>query len=318
VPSSVSRRNILRLALAGAGIAATGPALARTGLLDGGGVVQQGVVNGVLSEDAPFAGPSMAKFERDLVVPQVLAPTSTTAATSTSRATRVYDLEHRVSTQQILPAPYPATEIWSYNGTVPGPTIRQTRNGPLTVVRNKNSLPAGHPYSMHLHGSPSQPFYDGHPDDLTPVGATKTYRYPNSQEARTLWYHDHAIHQTAEHVYKGLAGLLPAGPVGRGHRQVRAGCVAVGQVRRAAHGRGHAVPHRRHGRLRRQGSRQPLGQRERRERPGMAQDARRPHPLPLPHAGRVGVAQLQLRALERRADHHDRYRRRTASLRRCR
>lgn len=210
---AVSRRDILRLAMAGAGVAATGPVLARTGVLGGSdGVVQQGLVNGVLSEDAPFAGPSIAKFERDLVIPTVLTPTSTTAATATSRATRVYDLEHRVSTQQILPAPFPATEIWAYNGTVPGPTIRQTRNGPLTVVRNKNSLPAGHPYSMHLHGSPSQPFFDGHPDDLTPVGATKTYKYPNSQEARTLWYHDHAMHQTAEHVYKGLAGFFIQDP----------------------------------------------------------------------------------------------------------
>jgi hypothetical protein len=42
----VSRRNLLRLAMAGAGIAATGPVLARTGLLEGdAGVVQQGLVN---------------------------------------------------------------------------------------------------------------------------------------------------------------------------------------------------------------------------------------------------------------------------------
>ena len=213
LPSSVSRRNLLRLALAGAGVAATGPALARTGLFDSGdGVVRQDAIPGVISGDAPFAGPSVPKFERDLLIPPTLAPTSTTKATRTARATRTYDLEHRVTTQQILPENFPATEIWAYNGMFPGPTIRQTRNGPLTIVRNKNSLPAGHPYSMHLHGSPSQPFHDGHPDDLTPVGSSKTYRYPNSQEARTLWYHDHAIHQTAEHVYKGMAGFFIQDP----------------------------------------------------------------------------------------------------------
>jgi FtsP/CotA-like multicopper oxidase with cupredoxin domain len=205
----VSRRSLIRLALAGAGIAASGPALARTGLLDGAdGAVRADSIPGVVSADAPFPGPTVPKFERDLVIPPTLAPTTSTQATKTARATRTYDLEHRVSTQQILPAPFPATEVWAYNGIVPGPTIRQQRGGPLTFVRNKNSLPAGHPYSMHLHGSPSQPFFDGHPDDLTPVGATKTYKYPNSQEARTLWYHDHAIHQTAEHVYKGLAGFF--------------------------------------------------------------------------------------------------------------
>ena len=209
LPADVSRRGLLRLALAGAGVVATGPVLARTGLLDGGeGAVRQDALPGVVSGDAPFDGPAVPRFQRDLVIPAVLAPTSTTSATRTAKATRTYDLEHRVSTQQILPAPFPATEVWGYNGTYPGPTIKQTRNGPLTVVRNKNSLPAGHPYSMHLHGSPSQPVFDGHPDDLTAVGSTKTYKYPNSQEARTLWYHDHAIHQTAEHVYKGLAGFF--------------------------------------------------------------------------------------------------------------
>ena len=104
LPSSVSRRNLLRLALAGAGVAATGPALARTGLFDSGdGVVRQDAIPGVISGDAPFAGPSVPKFERDLLIPPTLAPTSTLKATRTARATRTYDLEHRVTTQQILP-----------------------------------------------------------------------------------------------------------------------------------------------------------------------------------------------------------------------
>jgi len=29
---------------------------------------------------------------------------------------------------------------------------------------------------------------------------------------RTLWYHDHSIHQTAHHVYRGLAGFFPQDP----------------------------------------------------------------------------------------------------------
>jgi hypothetical protein len=120
LPASVSRRSLIRLALAGAGIAATGPVLARTGLLPGGdGTVRQDVIPGVISGTAPFAGPVFTRFERDVIIPATLVPTSSTAATSTARATRTYDLEHRVTTQQILPAPFPATEIWSYNGTVP-------------------------------------------------------------------------------------------------------------------------------------------------------------------------------------------------------
>jgi spore coat protein A, manganese oxidase len=199
-----SRRSLLRLALAGAGALGTGHVLDRIGALEAnhhGAVLQKGV-GGVINEESPVQGPAVPKFTRDLVVPQVLRPTST------GNGVDSYDLDLRVSTAQILPPPFPPTEVWAYNGVVPGPTIRQTRGGNRTVVTARNSLPAGHPFSLHLHGSPSQPFFDGHPDDLTPPGGSKTYRYPNNQPARTLWYHDHALHQTAEHVYKGMAGFF--------------------------------------------------------------------------------------------------------------
>ena len=35
--------------------------------------------------------------------------------------------------------------------------------------------------------------------------SVKDYRYPNDQPARTLWYHDHGVHHTAQNVYFGLA-----------------------------------------------------------------------------------------------------------------
>jgi FtsP/CotA-like multicopper oxidase with cupredoxin domain len=60
--------------------------------------------------------------------------------------------------------------------------------------------------STHLHGMPSEPQYDGYAGDNTmPGGNWKDYKYPNSCEARTLWYHDHGVHHTAENVYMGLA-----------------------------------------------------------------------------------------------------------------
>ena len=75
-----------------------------------------------------------------------------------------------------------------------------------------NKLPAAHPFlgydpwtSTHLHGSASKPQYDGYASDITKVGQTKRYLYPNKQDARTLWYHDHGVHHTAENAYMGLA-----------------------------------------------------------------------------------------------------------------
>ena len=95
--------------------------------------------------------------------------------------------------------------------TTPGPTIHAKRGTPLTVTQ-ANRLPAAHPFlnydpwtSTHLHGSASKPQYDGYASDITKVGQTKRYVYPNKQDARTLWYHDHGVHHTAENAYMGLA-----------------------------------------------------------------------------------------------------------------
>ncbi len=118
------------------------------------------------------------------------------------------------------------TTLFGYNGSVPGPTIQATQ-GRQVVVRHMNALPAQHPIlgytpwtSVHLHGSASLPQYDGYASDVTmPVGGTredgsvctdgeyKDYHYPNHQQARTLWYHDHGVHHTAENAYHGLAGM---------------------------------------------------------------------------------------------------------------
>src|SRR5215210_7952371 len=78
--------------------------------------------------------------------------------------------------------------------------------------RKVNILPDTHPElgynvwtSTHLHGSCSLPQYDGYASDTTTPGAFKDYRYPNIQDARTLWYHDHGVHITANNAYMGLA-----------------------------------------------------------------------------------------------------------------
>src|SRR4029077_10622122 len=95
--------------------------------------------------------------------------------------------------------------------TTPGPTIHTSRGLPITVLQ-VNALPAAHPFwgyapwtSTHLHGSASKPQYDGYASDITRVGQTKRYRYPNKQGARPLWYHAHGVHHTAENAYMGLA-----------------------------------------------------------------------------------------------------------------
>jgi spore coat protein A, manganese oxidase len=208
-PARLGRRDVFRMGLAVSGALAATPFLDRLSRSkDGAGAVNLLAVAGK-TDDEPGPPPKFPRFSQPFRVPSVLQPSQT------ANGVKLYNLEQRPALQQILPKPFPPTPIFGFNGMFPGPTITQTRGGDLTVVANKNSLPAGNPYSTHLHGSPNQPFYDGHPEDLVRVGATKTYHYPNNEEARTLWYHDHAIDVTARHVYAGLAAFFlhhPAAP----------------------------------------------------------------------------------------------------------
>jgi FtsP/CotA-like multicopper oxidase with cupredoxin domain len=76
------------------------------------------------------------------------------------------------------------------------------------------------PVSPHLHGGEVPSESDGGPNSwFTPGlfpftgpswgidGTDREYFYPNTQEAATLWYHDHALGVTRLNVYAGLAGF---------------------------------------------------------------------------------------------------------------
>src|SRR3954447_3467632 len=135
--------------------------------------------------------------------PPVLTPVFEDASTA------YYELVQQQTQLEILPGL--RTTTWGYNGITPGPTI-MNRRGQAAVVRQINNLPAVHPElrynvwsSTHLHGSCSLPEYDGYASDVTNPGQYKDYHYPNIQDARTLWYHDHGVHITAENAYMGLA-----------------------------------------------------------------------------------------------------------------
>lgn len=68
--------------------------------------------------------------------------------------------------------------------------------------------------ATHLHGGKVHPNSDGwplHPASFesNPFGfpSHRTYVYPNDQRAAMLWFHDHAMDNTAPQVHAGLAGL---------------------------------------------------------------------------------------------------------------
>lgn len=138
----------------------------------------------------------VAPFTLPFRIPPVLNPVRSDSTTD------YYQVKMAKTNVSIVPGL--TTSAFTYNGTVPGPTIKQ-RVGRQSVVRFINDS-VGTPTSVHLHGMASLPQYDGYAEDLTQPGQYKDYIYPNNRAA-TLWYHDHAIHQTARNVYQGLAAF---------------------------------------------------------------------------------------------------------------
>jgi spore coat protein A, manganese oxidase len=173
----ITRRELLKAGLIGSKML----------LLPAGGLMMMGAA-------APFS-PQIKPFQQPFRRLPTLSPSHS------DNTTDYYEITMEKARVEILPGL--TTEIWGYNGITPGPLIRQMR-GRQSVVRFNNRLDES--TSVHLHGMASLPQYDGYAEDLIPPNYYKDYIYPNDRAA-TLWYHDHAVHQTSRHVYMGLAGM---------------------------------------------------------------------------------------------------------------
>ncbi|KAE9625890.1 multicopper oxidase family protein [Parasedimentitalea maritima] len=100
---------------------------------------------------------------------------------------------------------YPQTNVWGFDGGVPGPLIR-ARQGDVIERKLINHLPQD--TSVHWHGLRVPNAMDGVPgmtQDAVPTGGEFLYKLP-LQDAGTYWYHSH--NQSTEQVARGLYGVL--------------------------------------------------------------------------------------------------------------
>jgi FtsP/CotA-like multicopper oxidase with cupredoxin domain len=106
---------------------------------------------------------------------------------------------------RLVPEPYGETDIWCYNGTVPGPEIR-VRQGERLRVTVENAL--AEETTVHWHGVRVPNGMDGVPhltqQPIAP-GTTFTYEF-DAVDAGTFWYHPHQ--RSFEQVGRGLYGPL--------------------------------------------------------------------------------------------------------------
>ena len=100
---------------------------------------------------------------------------------------------------------WPDTDVWAYNGMVPGPEIR-VRQGETVRVTARNGL--DQPTTVHWHGIRLPNAMDGVPDvtqKAIPPGGEFTYEF-EAVDAGSFWYHPHF--NSVEQQGRGLSGPL--------------------------------------------------------------------------------------------------------------
>jgi spore coat protein A len=176
-----------------------------------------------MASPAPVrSGVKLAPYVDPVPIPHVIRATDNPA--------EILEVE-MIQFQQKVHRDLPATTVWGYNGSWPGPTI-EARSGESLNISWISKLPTTHLLPVdhsihgaeatlplvrnvaHLHGACALPEDDGYPEawftahgERGPKFNSRPSSYPNCQASATLWYHDHALGITRLNVYAGLAGF---------------------------------------------------------------------------------------------------------------
>ncbi len=91
------------------------------------------------------------------------------------------------------------------NGSYLGPTLKLTRGQRVRVdvINDLDEMTTLHWHGMHVPAK-----MDGGPHSMIQAGQTWSPHWTVEQPAATLWYHSHPHGETAQQVYRGLAGMI--------------------------------------------------------------------------------------------------------------
>ncbi|MGQ0815167.1 MAG: multicopper oxidase family protein, partial [Gemmatimonadota bacterium] len=136
--------------------------------------------------------------------PAALAFTLLTTNALAQERTVEFELTAEPASLSLLPGK--TTEVFAYNGQVPGPTL-ELREGDRVVIHFKNKLPVA--TTVHWHGLHIPFAADGSPFHPVEPGERHDYVFTiRPGTAGTYWYHPHPHHQTGYQVAKGLYGAI--------------------------------------------------------------------------------------------------------------
>lgn len=166
----------------------------------------------------------LAHFVDPLPLPRIAQRLGRRAVPNAASESAPYYRVAMQAVSQKLHRDLPPTPMWAFGGSVPG-VLFETRSGEGQWIEWANELPQKHflPIDhtlhgaekdvpevrgvVHLHGGRTSAESDGYPEDWYVSGQSRTYFYPNQQDATLLWYHDHAMGINRLNTYAGLFGL---------------------------------------------------------------------------------------------------------------
>jgi spore coat protein A len=220
------RRRLLKVGGAVGVTGALGGGIALTALFPDAGHTATRQHHHRTPPQADTAARALTKFVDELQIP------ATMTTNNGMNGVPLYDVTMQRFKKK-LHRDLPPTTLWGYNGQYPSPTFEVRRGQPIAVkwqndLAGTHFLPIDHTIHgaeanlpevrtvVHLHGMKDMPDSDGYPEawftngfrQKGPYFTNQIYRYPNDQQATTLWYHDHALGITRLNVYAGLGGGL--------------------------------------------------------------------------------------------------------------
>jgi manganese oxidase len=209
---NLSRRNFIKtgaMALAGAGGAAVlsqmtqaangSPPTHEEMHMDHGGMEAMPMMVGEVNHDVNGFNPS-----------DILTDFDTGKVSTLENGQTLREFEIVVVEKDIEIAPGIMFQAWTYNGRIPGPTIRCTEGDRIRITLQNYS---SHPHSLHFHGIHTAEM-DGVPGTPGVIQPMESFTYEFDAEPFGIHlYHCH-VAPLARHIAKGLYGAFIIDPKG--------------------------------------------------------------------------------------------------------
>jgi FtsP/CotA-like multicopper oxidase with cupredoxin domain len=149
------------------------------------------------------AGQVVEAFPTDITgVPDALSPSAVEVPPGGSLELRIHPVAKRIADGRF--------RMLSYNGSIPGPTIRVKQGSSITVnVSNETHMDT----TVHWHGLRLENLYDGVPHETQapiPPGGTYTHHL-TFPDAGLFWYHPHMREDYAQEMRARSAKTLRFG-----------------------------------------------------------------------------------------------------------